>query len=89
MSDLSEALADVREYQQRIRERDAAYQAEAEQVARLHKYDTHILRFHYTRYQFGSLANNWEAADMRRRYWNALQLAEERKRAGGSLMAAE
>lgn len=85
----TEALADVSEYQLRIREREAAYQAEAEATAAQHGYDTHALDFQYRRYQFGSLANNWEAADMRRKYWRALQLAQDRKRAGGQLIAAE
>lgn len=57
----------------------ARWDAEAEATAEQHGWDTHVLRFHYTRYQFGSLANNWEARDMRRKYWNALQLAEARK----------
>lgn len=62
-------------------ELEVQYQAEAEATAAQHGYDTHALHFQYSRYQFGSLANNWEAADMRRKYWRAYLLACDRKRA--------
>lgn len=64
-----EVLSDIRAYQ------------EAKATAEQHGWDTHALRYHYTKYQFGSLANNHEAAGERRRFWRALQLAEQRKAA--------
>ena len=59
---------------------DAPYQGEAAALARIQGYDIGLLQFHYARYQFGSLANNWEAPKMSRLYWDALQIARERAR---------
>ena len=72
-------------------ELEAAYQAEAEATAAQHNYDTATLHFQYSRYQFGSLANNWEGPEMRRKYWRAWLIAVERKAAAGRdvLQAAE
>ncbi len=69
-------------------ELEAQYQAEAEETAAKHGYDTHALHFQFTRYQFGSLANNWEAPDMRRKYKRAYWIAVEREKSQ-QLIAAE
>lgn len=70
---------------------EAAYHAEAEATAAQHNYDATALRFHYGRYQFGSLSNNWEAPDMRRKFWRAWIIAVERDAAAERdiLQAAE
>jgi hypothetical protein len=71
----------VQEFTEQRRALELEYQVEAEAVARQHGYDTHVLGYLHSRYQFGSLANNWDAADMRRVYWRAYWIAAERKRA--------
>jgi hypothetical protein len=71
----------VQEFSEQRRALEIQYQVEAEAIAAQHGYDTHALHSLFTSYQFGSRANNWDAADMRRVYWRAYWIAAERKRA--------
>lgn len=70
---------------------EAAWQAEAEATAAQFNYDATALRFQYGRYQYGSLANNWEAPAERRKFWRAWVIAVERDAAASRdvLQAAE
>ena len=67
----SAALADVRQWQASLLER------EAQAAAKRNGYDQNVLRHEIARITFGSAAHGWRAEHMRRVLWRALAIAAE------------
>ena len=67
----SEAMADLRQWQATLFER------EAQRAAERNGYDPCILRHEIARVTFGSAAHGWRAEHQRKVLWKALEIARQ------------